>query len=140
MTLISQLCGAITPEVWPGVRKLDLFTKMELPKDDKRKVKERLQKFVKDQYALDLLDKLLTLDPGKRVGANEALDADFFWVDPLPYDLDNMLSRHNKSMFEYLAPPRRRLPIHQQQQQQTHAVGAVRPAGHNPDQHFEPIF
>ena len=32
LTLIAQLCGAITPEVWPGVEKLDLFNKMELPK------------------------------------------------------------------------------------------------------------
>ncbi|GFR65799.1 cyclin-dependent kinase 9 [Elysia marginata] len=115
LTLISQLCGSIAPDIWPGVDKLDLFTKIELPKGQKRKVKERLHGYVKDQYALDLLDKLLTLDPSRRVNSDDALNHDFFWVEPLPQDLNHMLSRHNKSMFEYLAPPRRRGPIQQQQ-------------------------
>jgi len=39
LILISQLCGSITTEVWPGVENLDLFTKMDLPKGQKRKVK-----------------------------------------------------------------------------------------------------
>lgn len=39
LTLISQLCGSITPEVWPGVESLDLYNKMELPRGQKRKVK-----------------------------------------------------------------------------------------------------
>lgn len=38
LTLISQLCGSITTEVWPGVEKLELFNRMELPKGQKRKV------------------------------------------------------------------------------------------------------
>ncbi|RUS86335.1 hypothetical protein EGW08_005920, partial [Elysia chlorotica] len=37
LTLISQLCGSISPDSWPGVDKLDLFNKMELPKGQKRK-------------------------------------------------------------------------------------------------------
>jgi len=39
LILISQLCGSITTEVWPGVENLDLFTKMDLPKGQKRKVR-----------------------------------------------------------------------------------------------------
>lgn len=38
LTLISQLCGSITPDIWPGVEALDLFNKMELPRGQKRKV------------------------------------------------------------------------------------------------------
>ena len=38
LTLISQLCGSINPEVWPGVEQLDLYQKMELIKGQKRKV------------------------------------------------------------------------------------------------------
>ena len=37
LTLIAQLCGALTPEVWPGVEALDLYNKIELPKSAKRR-------------------------------------------------------------------------------------------------------
>ncbi|XP_033223321.1 cyclin-dependent kinase 9-like [Belonocnema kinseyi] len=107
LTLISQLCGSITPDVWPAVADLDLYNKMELIKGQKRKVKERLKPYVKDAYACDLLDKLLLLDPTKRYDADQAMDHEFFWVDPMPCDLSKMLSQYTQSMFEYLAPPRR---------------------------------
>lgn len=32
----------------------------------------------------DLLIALLTLDPDKRITAEEALDHSYFWTDPLP--------------------------------------------------------
>lgn len=115
LTLISQLCGSITAEVWPGVdKKYELYQKMELPKGQKRKVKDRLKAYVKDPYALDLIDKLLVLDPAQRTDSDDALNHDFFWSDPMPSDLKNMLSTHNTSMFEYLAPPRRRGHMPQQ--------------------------
>lgn len=104
---ISLLCGSITPEVWPEVENLDLFNKMELPKGEKRKVKDRLKPYVKDAFACDLLDKLLILDPSKRFDSDSALNHDFFWTDPMPSDLSKMLAQHTQSMFEYLAPPRR---------------------------------
>lgn len=107
LMFISQLCGSITPEIWPGVENLDLYNKMELPKGQKRKVKERLKHYVRDVSACDLLDKLLILDPSKRIDADSALNHDFFWLDPLPSDLSKMLGQHTQSMFEYLAPQRR---------------------------------
>lgn len=70
-------------------------------------MKERLKHYVKDPYACDLLDKLLILDPVKRYDTDAALNHDFFWTDPMPCDLTNMLSKHTQSMFEFLAPPRR---------------------------------
>jgi len=39
LTFISQLCGSVTPEVWPGVESLELYNKMELPRGQKRKVR-----------------------------------------------------------------------------------------------------
>lgn len=130
LTLISQLCGSITPTVWPGVEHLELYKQMELPQQQKRKVnmicliffiniliqiltqsylqvKDRLKPYMKDAYACDLLDKLLVLDPSKRADADTALNHDFFWTDPMPCDLGKMLAQHSQSMFEFLAPPRR---------------------------------
>lgn len=135
LNLISQLCGSITPEVWPGVEALDMYSKLELPKSQKRKVKDRLKPYVRDQYALDCLDKLLTLDPKQRIDADNALNHDFFWTDPMPIDLGKMLSQHTTSMFEFLAPPRRGgrgAHAHPQSQQQR--------TTQNPDQHFDRVF
>lgn len=46
LTLISQLCGSITPEVWPKVEALDLYNQLELVKGQKRKVRLKLIVFV----------------------------------------------------------------------------------------------
>ena len=35
---------------------------------------------------VDLLDKLLVLNPRERLTAAQALDHDYFWTDPLPAD------------------------------------------------------
>ena len=132
LQLISQLCGSITRDIWPGVDNLELFTKLELPAGQKRKVKERLKLYVRDQFALDLLDKLLALDPKQRIDADSALNHDFFWTDPMPLELGRMLSQHTTSMFEFLAPPRRR---------GVHPHGGQKPMQQpNPDQHFERVF
>lgn len=80
---------------------------MELPKNHKRKVRERLKAYVRDEHGCDLLDRLLQLDPKGRIDADAALNHDFFWSDPMPCDLGKMLSQHTQSMFEFLAPPRR---------------------------------
>ncbi|XP_045609801.1 cyclin-dependent kinase 9 isoform X1 [Procambarus clarkii] len=107
LALITKLCGSITPEVWPSVENYELYNKMDLVKGQQRRVCERLKHYVRDSQALDLLDKLLTLDPSKRTDSSSALDHDFFWTDPMPGDLSKMLSQHTQSMFEYLAPARR---------------------------------
>lgn len=117
LVFISQLCGSLTPDVWPGVESLELYNKMELPMGHKRKVKERLRPYVKDPNGVDLLDRLLQLDPNERIDADTALNHDFFWSDPMPCDLSKMLSQHTQSMFEFLAPPRRTNMMRHYQQQ-----------------------
>ena len=111
ITLISQLCGSISLDDWPGVDKLEYFKRLELPKDQNRKVKERLRPFVKDPYAMDLIDKLLVLDPRKRIDSDSALNHDFFWVDPLPCDVSKTLSTLKTSMFVMHTGARRAGPV-----------------------------
>ena len=147
LTLISHLCGSITAAVWPGLEKLELSHTLELPKGQKRKVKDRLRSYVRDQHALDLIDKLLTLDPKTRTDADQALNHDFFWMDPMPCSLERMLSTHTQSMFEYLTP-RRRI---QQNPHQSHAPSAnqrnphhAHPPSNRPaqvtDQNYDRVF
>ncbi|XP_076093608.1 cyclin-dependent kinase 9-like [Mytilus galloprovincialis] len=131
LQLITQLCGSISKDVWPNVDRLDLFNEMEMPQGHKRKVRDRLKPYLKDAQAIDLLDKLLSLDPSKRPNADMALNHDFFWTDPDVIDLGKMLSQHSTSMFEYLAPSRRPgQPVPQHR--------PTRPP--NAEHHFEKIY
>ena len=134
--LISQLCGSITTDVWPGVENLEFYPKIKLLKGQKRRVKERLKPYVQNPYGCDLLDKLLVLDPSKRIDADSALNHDFFWTDPMPSDLSKMLAQHNQSMFEYLAPPRR---AHMRQHYTNAAAGGAgaSKASHTLDSSFQ---
>ena len=126
LSLICNLCGSITPDVWPGVDSLDLYQKVKLPEAQKRKVKERLRAYVKDVHALDLIDTLLSLDPARRIDSNAALNHDLFWTDPMPSVEITSLKSQTTSMFEYLAPPRRRGQTAPQQQSHTRQMpGAV---------------
>lgn len=110
LNLIIQLCGTITVEDWPGVDKLELYSKMELPKNYRRRVKDRLKPYIRDEEALDLLDRFLTLNPNNRIDADNALNHEFFWSDPMPENLSRMLSQHSQSMFEFFAQARTRAP------------------------------
>ena len=67
LTLICQLCRSITPEEWPGVDKLEHYQMLELPTKENRKVREHLRHFVEDPYSLDVIEKLLVLDPKKKI-------------------------------------------------------------------------
>ncbi|CAF1059943.1 unnamed protein product [Didymodactylos carnosus] len=99
LELISHLCGSIEPSVWPGVQSLPYFTKLNLPKGEKRKVRERMQRCIQEPLALDLIEKLLTLDPKQRIDADAAVSSDFFYSEPPLMELKTLLSKY-PSMFE----------------------------------------
>ncbi|KAL7084688.1 hypothetical protein ACP275_14G237100 [Erythranthe tilingii] len=81
---IYDICGSATEEIWPGVSKLPWYNNFKPTRMVKRRLREHFRHF--DRHALDLLDRMLILDPSHRIAAKDALDAEYFWTDPLPCD------------------------------------------------------
>ncbi|CAF4887029.1 unnamed protein product [Rotaria magnacalcarata] len=138
LELISHLCGSIEPGVWPGVNKLPLYTKLKLPQSERRKVHDRMKPYIQEPLALDLIDKLLTLDPKQRIDADNAVSSDFFYSEPPLADLKPLLSKY-PSMFELKEVSRNAYnPQMQQQQQQQQRMKQARP--NVPNLPSEPIY
>jgi cyclin-dependent kinase 12/13 len=79
LELIFQICGTPTMESWADVSKLPMWKDFKPQKEYKRVLREKFRDLPYSEDALDLLDRLLVLDPEKRLSARECLTHDWFW-------------------------------------------------------------
>lgn len=84
---IVQMCGTIDDTTLPAMSTMP-ETKNITFHPGPRVVYREFSRFSNE--LADLVDKLLTLDPATRPTADEALDHDWFWTDPLPAEVGNV--------------------------------------------------
>jgi cyclin-dependent kinase 12/13 len=102
LDLIFKTCGHPTKEEWPDINKKCPLWKNFEPTDGKPRLPNRLREFLKTQLphpkwmtdnAVDLIDKLMTLNPDRRWSAEQALDADYFFENPIVKPADKLSMR-----------------------------------------------
>lgn len=116
---IFELCGDPTPLSWPGWESIKGQYDIEIKTSGYKNgnLRSRFTQFTScDQSALNLLEKMLTMDPRKRVSARDALNHDYFWSKPLPMNKKDV--KPLPSSHEYDT---------RKQQQQQHQHDKLRP-------------
>lgn len=83
LEMIYQLLGTPTGELETTFKTLPHWEKMSFQRTYTPRLVSRFGRAF-DQNTVQLLGKLLELDPKKRISAAAALDAEYFWQDPAP--------------------------------------------------------
>eukprot|EP00956_Cyclotella_meneghiniana_P024740 scaffold50091_cov62-Cyclotella_meneghiniana.AAC.1 len=85
LKLIFDLIGTPTDKTWEGFRELKLIRTGEVSIDKLKrgKLREKYGGKIQPVTALNLLEKLLELDPKKRISARAALASRYFRVEPI---------------------------------------------------------
>jgi len=86
--LIYKLLGCANEEIWPGYNSLPNVQNITFNHSPDSSLREKFPNLSDNGF--DLLNKMLTYDPKKRITANEALKHPYFEEEPLPQPLDSM--------------------------------------------------
>ena len=122
--LIFKLLGTPSEETWPGCSKLQYYD-MILAQTRSKYTSRFAEKFGHlDEHAQDLLRKLLAMNPIERISADDALDHEYFWTEPMPATPEQ-LPKYPPS-HEFTAKKRRQA----MQQQQNQSGSGAQPTGH----------
>lgn len=131
---IFKVCGSPTPETWPGFSKLPGAQKIKLRTTYPRTFRQKFGKY--GDKGLDLLEKLLCLNPDGRISAGEALQHDYFWTEPFPID-PKLLPSYSQS-HEYKARLRKQQRQEALRQQQIPNKRARIQGGQGPPRSHHP--
>ncbi|XP_046436885.1 cyclin-dependent kinase 12-like isoform X4 [Daphnia pulex] len=124
LELISRLCGTPCPAVWPSVVKLPQWHTLRPKKTYRRRVRDEFA--FMPPAALDLLDKMLELDPDKRITADEGLKSP--WLKAVaPENFPPPILPTWQDCHELWSKKRRRQMREQQEQQQRHQAALHAP-------------
>jgi cyclin-dependent kinase 9 len=97
---MSKLYGNI---YWPGVENLPLYSPLELSQNNDFTVQDYMidyKPYIQEPLAIKLINKLLALNPKKRIDVNEAVKSEFLRAESsLTGSLQSLLSNHS-SMFD----------------------------------------
>jgi cell division cycle 2-like protein len=83
-----QTLGTASERIWPGMLELEHARKWNFVNQPYNRLKQKFPRL--SDHGFDLLNRLLTYDPAKRISATEALKHKWFEESPLPKDMDLM--------------------------------------------------
>mmetsp|Transcript_36739 Transcript_36739/g.57713 ORF Transcript_36739/g.57713 Transcript_36739/m.57713 type:complete len:438 (-) Transcript_36739:139-1452(-) len=86
MLKIFKTLGSPTPQIWEGLNDLPNVAKTNFPKQPFNYLRKTFPATFLTESGYDLLNKMLTYDPKKRITAKEALEHPYFTESPLPQD------------------------------------------------------
>ncbi|CAF1136395.1 unnamed protein product [Adineta steineri] len=90
--LIKKLFGDIK---WPGVHKLPLYSHLNISQFSQRQPENGVIDYrnrILDRHAVDLINKLLILNPKERIDVNKAISSNYFQPEPSLKNFKTFLS------------------------------------------------